>query len=96
MYIIKKNNVEKEIKQQINLMTVGTSIASCMIFLSETFRISTFFTIYGIVLLPNTINLIKSKKLRLTILILLYVVLVVYFFMFSMKNNEIYPYILGG
>lgn len=93
---ITKNNINKDVKQQINLLTMGTSIASCMIFLSEAFRISTFFTIYSIVLLPNTIISIKSKETRMIIEILLYLIFITYFFMFSINNNEIYPYVLGG
>ena len=93
---ITKKNINKDVKQQINLLTIGTSIASCMIFLSEAFRISTFFTIYSIALLPNTISSIKSKKTRLIMEISLYSIFITYFFMFSMNNNEIYPYILGG
>ena len=99
LYIAKKSNKNEKyeiLKQQINLMTIGTSIASCMVFLSEMFRISTFFTIYSITLLPNVIALIKNKKIRLMMIIILYIIYIVYFFAFSMKNNEIYPYILGG
>lgn len=94
--ITKKSDYNGEIKQQINLLTIGTSIASCMVFLSEAFRISTFFTIYSILLLPNVISSIKSKKARLVIEIMLYIIFITYFFMFSINNNEIYPYILGG
>lgn len=96
LFVIKKLKIEKNMKLQINLLSVGTSIASCMIFLSETFRISSFFTIFSIILLPNTICLIKNKKIRLTINIIFYVVFITYFFMFSMENNQIYPYMIGG
>lgn len=121
---------KKEADLLINLTTVGICMASCMIFISEAFRISTFFTIYSIVLLPNAVHLLLKKekqnitqndnlqektymdritnviinvnsflhkeKVKKLIIIGIYTTFIIYFFGFTMHNNEIYPYLIGN
>ena len=85
-----KNNM----KQIINIYTIGISISSATVFLSEAFRMSTYFTIFSIILIPNAIASMKDKKLLLVVLYIFSMLLITYFFLFSMKNNNIYPYVM--
>lgn len=62
MLLVPKYQKEERANLMMNLVTLGTCIASCMLFIGEAFRISNFFTIYSILLLPNAINLMKNTK----------------------------------
>ena len=91
IYILPK--VEKDnMKQMINMYTIGISIASATVFIAEAFRMSTYYTIYSMILIPNAIASIKNKKIIPVLLYIFSVLLIIYFFLFSMKNNNIYPY----
>lgn len=78
----------------INVFTIGICFASCMFFFSEAFRICTFFSIYSIIILPNAIKEIEDFNIRILSIYGLLILFIVYFFLFTMYNNEIYPYIL--
>ncbi len=97
--LIKMSKKDEEMQKNnlmLNLQTVGICLASTMTFFSEMFRISTFFTIFSIVLLPNTLSILNNKKTRIIVEIGMYIVFIAYFFCFTMYNNAIYPYQFGG
>lgn len=75
-----------------NILVCGTIIASSIYFFPEMSRISSFFTIYSIILLPNTISYINNKKEKIAVITIVSMVFILYFFCFSMHNNMIYPY----
>ncbi len=95
---IKENNDKQD--DDINLLfyiqMIGTCFASFMYFFSEMFRVSTFFTIFSIILLPNCIYRFQNHKRRSLYIILMSIVFILYFFLFTMFNNSIYPYVFGG
>lgn len=80
----------------LQLTTIGICLATCMIFISEAFRLSSFFTIYTIIALPNAIQTIDNKTRKMMFSYILYVVFIMYFLGFTINNNQIYPYIIGG
>lgn len=92
----KKYKKEDEYSTLMNTFTIGICIAAFTIVIGEAFRMSTYFTIYSLILLPNAINVMTQKTNKDSVIILLSFLLIMYFFLFTMENNMIYPYIYGG
>ena len=87
---------DEDISLLLYIQMIGTCFASFMYFFSEMFRVSTFFTIFSIILLPNCISTVSNIKTKKTYILIISIILIVYFFMFTMHNNSIYPYRFGG
>lgn len=92
----KKYRKEKEYNTLMNTYTIGICISAFTIIIGEAGRMSTYFTIYSLLLIPNAINVMENKRNRNIIIIIFSFLLIMYFFLFTMNNNMIYPYIFGG
>lgn len=92
---IRKYSKEPEYKALMNIYTIGICISSCTIFIGEAFRLSTFFTIFSIIILPNAIYLLSNIKNKTCMILCFNVFLIMYFFLFTLDNLEINPYIFG-
>lgn len=91
----KKYKKENEYNRLMNIFTIGICISTFATTIGESLRMSTYFTIYSLILLPNAINVITQRVNKDIIIILLSFLLIMYFFLFTMNNNMIYPYIFG-
>ncbi|MBO5397370.1 MAG: EpsG family protein [Clostridia bacterium] len=91
----KKNKKELNYNILMNIYTIGICISTCTLFIGEAFRLSTYFTIFSIIILPNIMELIKDNTTRKIFVFSFEVLLILYFFFFTMNNTCIYPYILG-
>lgn len=67
-----------------NLLFVGVIFQSFAAVIAEFFRISMYFSIFGIILLPKAINIEKNKKLR----ICLYYAIIVLLIIYILKRND--------
>lgn len=81
----------KRIQVLLNLQLIGTIVSSFMGALGECYRLSMFFSIYSIILLPETIKVMKKQN-KSVIFWGCYIILIVYFFISSAENNNIIPY----
>lgn len=79
----------------MNIYTVGICVSTGTIFLGEAFRLCTYFMIFSIIIVPNMLSMIKDSNSRVFVIFIFDVLLIAYFFLFTMNNNCIYPYILG-
>lgn len=91
---LKKYNIEnyKESQFLFNFQFLTLCMSAFILTIGEAFRISTYFGIFGIVLVPNCLCLEKNQRLKIIIYILFLSLLVLYFFLFTSKNMGIYPY----
>lgn len=77
-------------------ITLGLAISIISIRFSLLDRVSDFFTVYAIVLLPNTL---KNKRKNLNLSVFLYYILLLTFFIYYIviivyrpEWNKVYPY----
>ncbi len=86
-----KNNFH-EANILFNTQFLATLFASCTLLLGEFFRISSYFGIFSIILLPNCLSFESNKKVQTIFYLLQVCVFVAYFVLFTVHNTSIYPY----
>ena len=89
--IIEKSN-ERKINVLLSLQFIATILSSLVKVLGEFYRLSMFFSIFSIILLPETIKCFQNKKTRSVFILVLTVLFSLYFIMIGAKNNMITPY----
>lgn len=87
--IIIYNNKQKNYLL-VKLMTIGTCISCFSVIVGEFYRLSMFYTIFSIILLPNVINENKSSKEIISLAFSL--IFILYFLLFNASDNKILPY----
>lgn len=80
----------------LNIYTIGASISSCMYFIGEAGRLSEFFAIFVILFLPNALSKVNNEANKKIYILICTLIFIMYFFLFSMVDNNIYPYKFGG
>ena len=93
----KKGFIDESQKEEVmnimyNLSAISLSIMSFTAILGEFFRVSSFFGIFNIILLPNAITYIKSSSLRMAAKVGIGIVFVLYFLFFNLSNTNGIPY----
>lgn len=74
------------------LQLIGTFISILNVVLGEFNRISMFFTVYSIILIPEAVRYIKDIKTRNIILFCIIIALIIYFLFFGIQNYLLIPY----
>ena len=74
------------------MQLIGTFISIFNVVLGEFNRISMFFTIYSIILIPESIKYIRETKTRTVILFFISIILIIYFLFFGIQNYLLIPY----
>lgn len=87
---ISENSKEAQIIMNLQFLTVIMS--SFIMFIGEAFRMSTYFGIFSIILVPNSLSFEKNKKLKTIIYISMISVFIGYFFGSTIVNTNIGPY----
>lgn len=89
----KYNAIEKkEINLLLNVVCVGTIISMLSMVFGEANRLSMFYSIFNVLLLPNTLSKYTQKN-RIIIKSMLNVIFIIYFLLFSLSNMNMVPYI---
>ena len=60
--------------------------------LGEFFRISMYFNIFIILLIPEVINSIKNKYLKVISILFIIILLLIEYFLFTYNGAGVYPY----
>ena len=93
LFIYIYNNERNEnIDVNLKLQYVSIVLSAIVPYLSEFMRLASMFSIYSIVTLPNCIYNMKDKKIKLMYYTLFVIIFILYFFMFSLNNNQIKDY----
>lgn len=92
-FILLNRNNEASRKDIIllNLLWVGTVISALTVVLAEFLRISMYFSISCVILIPNTLKYLKYKQRILCIFIIL-MILLIYCFGSNLPNLNLIPY----
>jgi len=93
-FFYKKSEKEDgEMNILLNLSTLGSIFYCFSASIAEFYRIALYFSIFNILLLPNALNLCENKKIRYAINIIAIIAFIGYFFVRTIFNTNIYPYI---
>lgn len=88
----KDNNQDKSLNVLLNLSTLGSIMYCFTSAISEFYRISLYFSIFNILLLPNALKECKDRKEINIIKKILIILFLGYFFTRTIFNTGIYPY----
>lgn len=92
-YFYKKSKKEdNNINILINLSTLGSIIYCFSSSIAEFYRVALYFSVFNILLLPNALNLYENNKTRKLITIVSMIMFILYFFVRTTFNTNIYPY----
>lgn len=86
-----KPNYEDEVL--MNLSTLSCVFFSCLNIVIEFYRMSLYFGIFNIILLPNIINKIENEKYRKTIKYLIIGIFIIYFLFRPLNTMNCNPYL---
>ena len=90
----KMSNMSFEINGLMNLQSISCVFLAFTPVLGEMYRIAMYFCIFNILLVPNLIESINiNKNGKRVVYICLYVCFIIYYFLFSLKNAQVIPYI---
>ncbi len=94
MRYLKKYTIENSKEAQIimNLQFLTVIMSSFIMFIGEAFRMSTYFGIFSIILVPNSISFEKNTRLKTIMYIIMLFVFIGYFFGSTIINTNIGPY----
>lgn len=78
----KDDILKDDIKNQslYNLLFLGLVFQLLAVIIAEFFRISMYFSIFGIILIPNALNKIKDKNLKIIVYLLVFSAFMLYLF----------------
>ncbi|SEL32528.1 EpsG family protein [Carnobacterium iners] len=88
--IFKERLIKEDTKNLIlyNLLFIGLIFQSFAPVIAEFFRISMYFSIFSIILVPRAINVVKDKNLR----VLVYFIIFILFVSYILWTNSFYSY----
>lgn len=89
----KSKNEDREINILLNLSTLGSIFYCFSASIAEFYRVALYFSIFNILLLPNALGLCEDKKIRYAITTTAIIAFIGYFFVRTIFNTNIYPYI---
>ena len=93
-YFYRKSKKEdEEINILLNLSTLGSIYYCFSASIAEFYRIALYFSVFNILLLPNALNLCEDKKIKNIMTIGAMIAFIGYFFVRTIFNTNIYPYI---
>lgn len=94
VFYTKDSKKTKEINGLMNLSTISCVFLAFTPVLGEMYRISMFFGIFNIILVPNIIyEANKDSRYRPMIYYILYTILILYYLFFAINNALVNPYI---
>ena len=83
---------DQQIALMVTLYTVGMMFQSMTEVMGEFFRVSMYFSIFGIILLPKALNYRFNYLSKLIVKTVVFLVFVLYFVFVIGKNEYIIPY----
>lgn len=96
LFVFNKKNMTYQrqcsIRKQFAICTISLVFLNFSVFFALFFRISMFFGIYTVILLPNVLSEVKNRLYNNLITATVVVLYVIYFLMFSLENTRIVPY----
>lgn len=92
MFFSKNDEIDEKRKTLLILQFIGTLLTAFVSTLGEFYRLSMFFTIFSIILIPEAVNLFKNADTKKYGTLLIIVFMSAYFVLFSAENNGIMPY----
>lgn len=84
---------DREINLLLNLSTLGSIFYCFSASIAEFYRIALYFSIFNMLLLPNALSLCEDKKIRDLLVTTAIIAFIGYFFVRTVFNTNIYPYI---
>lgn len=75
-----------------NTMFIGLCIQAFAVNFAEMFRLSMYFSIFNIALIPNAMDSIKDNRMKKLVEILVVLVFLSYYFLFNWNDELIIPY----
>ena len=84
--------LEEQSRIMYNLATISLIFMAFSSIIGEFWRVSSYFGIYNIILLPNAISTIKNRKTRVQINLLIGIIMVLYFLFIHLDNAQALPY----
>jgi hypothetical protein len=90
--IYKKYDSHDQISVLLNIVFVGLIFQSLTSIVGEFFRMAMYFSIFSIVLLPNSILLIKSVNIRVMVYMVISTLLLLYYFLFGVYNYGLFKF----
>lgn len=92
-YFYKKSKIkDKNIEILLNLSTLGNMFYCFSSVVTEFYRVALYFSIFNIILVTYSINLIQNNKTKKILLILIIVMSIIYFFTRTINNINANPY----
>ena len=87
----KKISQNKSLKIQYNMIILGTFLSAFTNIIGEFYRLSMYFSIFEIILLPNMIQTLKDSNRKIVYVTVLFV-FIIYFFIATIYNANIAEY----
>lgn len=81
-----------ECKALLNFQFLTVCMAAFIPFIGEAFRISTYFGIFSIILIPNCLANENNSKIKTIFYLLIIIFTSIYFILFTVNNTGINPY----